>query len=138
MKLWGGRFTKETNQLVHNFNESLSFDQKFYRQDIEGSIAHVTMLAKQGILSREDKEAIVCGLKGILKDIEEGKLDIGPGAEDIHSFIEETLTERIGEAGKRLHTGRSRNDQVALDMKLYTRDQVRELDGLLYRLLKEL
>ena len=138
MKLWGGRFTRETNQLVHNFNESLSFDQKFYRQDIEGSIAHVTMLAKQGILSREDKEAIVCGLKGILKDIEEGKLDIGPGAEDIHSFIEETLTERIGEAGKRLHTGRSRNDQVALDMKLYTRDQVRELDGLLYRLLKEL
>ena len=138
MKLWGGRFTKETNQLVHNFNESLSFDQKFYRQDIEGSIAHVTMLAKQGILSREDKEAIVCGLKGILKDIEEGKLDIGPGAEDIHSFIEEPLTERIGEAGKRLHTGRSRNDQVALDMKLYTRDQVRELDGLLYRLLKEL
>ncbi len=98
----------------------------------------MTMLAKQGILSREDKEAIVCGLKGILKDIEEGKLDIGPGAEDIHSFIEETLTERIGEAGKRLHTGRSRNDQVALDMKLYTRDQVRELDGLLYRLLKEL
>lgn len=138
MKLWGGRFTKETNQLVHNFNESLSFDQKFYRQDIEGSIAHVTMLAKQGILSREDQEAIVCGLKGILKDIEEGKLDIGPGAEDIHSFIEETLTQRIGEAGKRLHTGRSRNDQVALDMKLYTRDQVKELDGLLYRLLKEL
>lgn len=138
MKLWGGRFTKETNQLVHNFNESLSFDQKFYRQDIEGSIAHVTMLAKQGILSREDKEAIVRGLKGILKDIEEGKLDIGPGAEDIHSFIEETLTQRIGEAGKRLHTGRSRNDQVALDMKLYTRDQVKELDGLLYRLLKEL
>ena len=116
MKLWGGRFTKETNQLVHNFNESLSFDQKFWRQDIRGSIAHVTMLAKQGILSQEDRDAIITGLEGIRDDIEEGRLPIGPGAEDIHSFIEETLTERIGEAGKRLHTGRSRTDQVALDM----------------------
>ncbi len=138
MKLWGGRFTKETNQLVHNFNESLSFDQKFYQQDIRGSIAHVTMLAKQGILSQEDQEAIVKGLEGIRSDIEAGTLQIGQGAEDIHSFVEETLTNRIGEAGKRLHTGRSRNDQVALDMKLYTRDQVKELDGLLMRLLKEL
>ncbi|MCI8950718.1 MAG: argininosuccinate lyase [Lachnospiraceae bacterium] len=138
MKLWGGRFTKETNELVHNFNESLSFDQKFYRQDIQGSIAHVTMLAKQGILKEEDKEAIIKGLEGILKDIEEGTLKIGQGAEDIHSFVEETLTNRIGEAGKRLHTGRSRNDQVALDMKLYTRDQIKELDGLLLQLLKEL
>ena len=138
MKLWGGRFTKETNQLVHNFNESLSFDQKFWRQDIRGSIAHVTMLAKQGILSQEDRDAIITGLEGIRDDIEEGRLQIGPGAEDIHSFIEETLTERIGEAGKRLHTGRSRNDQVALDMKLYTRDQIREMDHLLYQLLEEL
>ncbi len=138
MKLWGGRFTKETNQLVHNFNESLSFDQKFYRQDIQGSIAHVKMLAKQGILSREDEDAIINGLSGILSDIQEGKLIIGAGAEDIHSFVEETLTERIGEAGKRLHTGRSRNDQVALDMKLYTRDQIVEMDGLLYQLLQEL
>ena len=138
MKLWGGRFTKETNQLVHNFNESLSFDQKFWRQDIRGSIAHVTMLAKQGILSQEDRDAIITGLEGIRDDIEEGRLPIGPGAEDIHSFIEETLTERIGEAGKRLHTGRSRNDQVALDMKLYTRDQIREMDHLLYQLLEEL
>ena len=138
MKLWGGRFTKETNQLVHNFNESLSFDQKFWRQDIRGSIAHVTMLAKQGILSQEDRDAIITGLEGIRYDIEEGRLQIGPGAEDIHSFIEETLTERIGEAGKRLHTGRSRNDQVALDMKLYTRDQIREMDHLLYQLLEEL
>ncbi|MDO5417299.1 MAG: argininosuccinate lyase [Lachnospiraceae bacterium] len=138
MKLWGGRFTKETNQLVHNFNESLSFDQKFYRQDIRGSIAHVTMLAKQGILSQEDKDAIVNGLEGILTDIEEGRLAIEAGAEDIHSFVEEKLTERIGEAGKRLHTGRSRNDQVALDMKLYTRDQVKEMDHLLYALLQEL
>ena len=138
MKLWGGRFTKETNQLVHNFNESLSFDQKFWRQDIRGSIAHVTMLAKQGILSQEDRDAIITGLEGIRDDIEEGRLPIRPGAEDIHSFIEETLTERIGEAGKRLHTGRSRNDQVALDMKLYTRDQIREMDHLLYQLLEEL
>ena len=140
MKLWGGRFTKETNQLVHNFNESLSFDQKFYRQDIRGSIAHVTMLAKQGILSDEDKEAIIQGLQGILKDLDEGTLVIsqGTGYEDIHSFVEGTLTERIGEAGKRLHTGRSRNDQVALDMKLYTRDEIDELDGLLKELLKEL
>ena len=138
MKLWGGRFTKETNQLIHNFNESLSFDQKFWRQDIRGSIAHVTMLAKQGILSQEDRDAIITGLEGIRDDIEEGRLQIGPGAEDIHSFIEETLTERIGEAGKRLHTGRSRNDQVALDMKLYTRDQIREMDHLLYQLLEEL
>ncbi len=138
MKLWGGRFTKETNQLVHNFNESLSFDRKFYRQDIQGSIAHVTMLAKQGILSHEDETVIIDGLKGILSDIEEGRLEILPGAEDIHSFVEEKLTERVGEAGKRLHTGRSRNDQVALDMKLYTRDQVKEMDHLLYQLLKEL
>ena len=138
MKLWGGRFTKETNQLVHNFNESLSFDQKFWRQDIRGSIAHVTMLAKQGILSQEDRDAIITGLEGIRDDIEEGRLQIGPGAEDIHSFIEETLTERIGEAGKRLHTGRSRNDQVALDMKLYVRDEIGQLDQLVKHLLETL
>ena len=138
MKLWGGRFTKETNQLVHNFNESLSFDQKFYRQDIQGSLAHVAMLAKQGIISQEDKEQITAGLSGILEDLESGRLEIAPGAEDIHSFVEETLTERIGEAGKRLHTGRSRNDQVALDMKLYTRDEIKEIDSLVKALLQEL
>ena len=138
MKLWGGRFTKETNQLVHNFNESISFDQKFYRQDIEGNIAHVTMLARQGILSEEDKDAIIKGLCGIREDLDSGKLEITSEYEDIHSFVEGVLTERIGEAGKRLHTGRSRNDQVALDMKLYTRDEIDELDGLLKRLLKEL
>ena len=138
MKLWGGRFTKETNQLVHNFNESISFDQKFYRQDIEGSIAHVTMLARQGILSEEDKDAIIKGLCGIREDLDSGKLEITSEYEDIHSFVEGVLTERIGEAGKRLHTGRSRNDQVALDMKLYTRDEIDELDGLLKGLLKEL
>ena len=138
MKLWGGRFTKETDALVHNFNESISFDQKFYRQDIRGSIAHVTMLAKQGILSAEDKEAIVSGIEGILSDLETGRLEITTEYEDIHSFVEATLIERIGEAGKRLHTGRSRNDQVALDMKLYTRDEIDELDGLLKGLLSEL
>lgn len=135
MKLWGGRFTKETNRLVHNFNASISFDQKFYKQDIQGSIAHVTMLAKQGILSEDDKETIVKGLNGILKDIESGTLEISSSSEDIHSFVEQTLIERVGEAGKRLHTGRSRNDQVALDMKLYTRDEIEELDKLLKSLL---
>ncbi len=138
MKLWGGRFTKEENQLVHNFNESLSFDQKFYRQDIQGSIAHVTMLARQGIVSEEDSRAIINGLNGILEDIESGKLVFSKEHEDIHSFVEANLIERIGEAGKRLHTGRSRNDQVALDMKLYCRDEIEEIDGLVKELLREL
>ena len=138
MKLWGGRFTKEENQLVHNFNESLSFDQKFYHQDIEGSIAHVTMLAKQGVVSEDDKKAIIDGLKGILADLGSGKLVFTKEHEDIHSFVEANLTERIGEAGKRLHTGRSRNDQVALDMKLYCRDEIDEIDGLVKTLLEEL
>lgn len=138
MKLWGGRFTKETNQLVHNFNASLSFDQKFYHQDIEGSIAHVKMLAKQGILTTEDRDAIIEGLEGIRRDLESGALAFTAEHEDIHSFVEAVLTERIGEAGKRLHTGRSRNDQVALDMKLYTRDEIDELDGLVKSLLIEL
>ena len=126
MKLWGGRFTKETNQLVHNFNASLSFDQKFYEEDIAGSIAHVTMLAKQGILTQEDKDSIINGLTGIRDDIRSGKLIIDEEHEDIHSFVEAHLIERIGDAGKRLHTGRSRNDQVALDMKLYTRKELLE------------
>ena len=138
MKLWGGRFTKETNQLVHNFNASISFDQKFYKQDIRGSIAHVTMLAKQEILSNEDKDVIINGLNGILNDIENGTLQISSTSEDIHSFVEQTLIERTGEAGKRLHTGRSRNDQVALDMKLYTRDEITEMDELLKTLLSSL
>ena len=138
MKLWGGRFTKETNQLVHNFNESISFDRKFYRQDIAGSIAHVTMLAKQGILSEADRDAIVAGLSGIREDIDSGKLEITTEYEDIHSFVEAVLTERVGDAGKRLHTGRSRNDQVALDMRLYIRDEIDETDGLLFELLKVL
>ena len=135
MKLWGGRFTKETNQLVHNFNESLSFDRKFYRQDIDGSIAHVNMLAKQGIVTNEERFAILNGLESIKTDIENGTLEISPEYEDIHSFVEATLIERIGDTGKKLHTGRSRNDQVALDMKLYIRDEIKEIDGLLKNLL---
>lgn len=135
MKLWGGRFTKETNQLVHNFNASISFDQKFYQQDIKGSIAHVTMLAKQGILTEAEKEQIVTGLTAIQSEIETGTLEIDGTYEDIHSFVESHLIARIGEVGKKLHTGRSRNDQVALDMKLYTRDEVTEVDHLLKGLL---
>lgn len=138
MKLWGGRFTKETNQLVHNFNESISFDRKFYRQDIAGSMAHVKMLAKQGILTEQERDSILCGLEGIRKDLDSGALEITTEYEDIHSFVEANLIERIGDAGKKLHTGRSRNDQVALDMKLYTRDEIDELDGLLAGLLAEL
>lgn len=138
MKLWGGRFTKETNQLVHNFNASISFDQKFYHQDIEGSIAHVKMLAKQGLLTEEDRDKIVKGLTEIREDLESGALVITGEHEDIHSFVEAVLTERIGEAGKRLHTGRSRNDQVALDMRLYTRDEIDELAILVEGLLSEL
>lgn len=135
MKLWGGRFTKETNQLVHNFNASISFDQKFYEQDIDGSIAHVTMLAKQGILTDSEKESIIYGLTGIKEDIKNGVLQIDGTHEDIHSFVEAHLIGRIGDAGKKLHTGRSRNDQVALDMKLYTRDEVLQVNSLLKELL---
>lgn len=137
-QLWGGRFTRETDQLVYNFNASISFDQKFFQQDIEGSIAHVVMLAKQGILTNEEKDAIVKGLAGIREDVENGKLLITEEYEDIHSFVEANLIERIGEAGKKLHTGRSRNDQVALDMKLYTRAQVLEISGLLQEMLNTL
>ena len=138
MKLWGGRFTKETNELVNHFNASLPFDCRFYAQDIRGSIAHVTMLAKSGILTNDERDQIISGLTGILSDINNGTLTFDDGSEDIHSFVEAHLIERIGEAGKKLHTGRSRNDQVALDMKLYTRDEIDETDGLLKTLLEEL
>lgn len=137
MKLWGGRFTKETNKLVENFNESLSFDHRFYKQDIRGSIAHVKMLAKQNILTDNERDKIIEGLKSIEADIDAGKLKFGDGSEDIHSFVEAHLIERIGDTGKKLHTGRSRNDQVALDMKLYVRDEIDELKDLLYELLSE-
>lgn len=137
-QLWGGRFTKETDQLVYNFNASISFDKKLYAHDIEGSIAHVMMLARQGVLSDAEKEDIIEGLQGIRSDVEKGKLEITDEYEDIHSFVEAELTRRIGEAGKKLHTGRSRNDQVAVDMKLYTRDEVRQMNGLIKEMLHTL
>lgn len=135
MKLWGGRFTKETNQLVHNFNSSISFDRRLFRQDIEGSIAHTTMLEKQKIISKDERDLIIKGLSDIKKDIIDGSLEISPESEDIHSFVEAQLIKRIGEAGKKLHTGRSRNDQVALDMKLYIRDEINVIDDLIKALL---
>lgn len=137
-QLWGGRFTKETDQLVYDFNASISFDKRLFKQDIEGSIAHVVMLEKQGILTCEEKDAIVKGLTGIRTDVEEGKLEITHEYEDIHSFVEANLIERIGDAGKKLHTGRSRNDQVALDMKLYVRSEVLQVSGCLHKLLETL
>lgn len=137
-QLWGGRFTKETDHLVYNFNASIGFDQKFYRQDIKGSIAHVKMLAKQGILTADERDVIIQGLTGILADVESGKLEITAEYEDIHSFVEANLIDRIGDAGKKLHTGRSRNDQVALDMKLYVRDEINELSILIKNLLSTL
>ena len=137
-QLWGGRFTKETDQLVYDFNASIRFDRRLYAEDIRGSIAHVMMLARQNILTEAEKEDIIEGLEGILSDVENGKLSISEKYEDIHSFVEATLIERIGEPGKKLHTGRSRNDQVALDMKMYVRSEVRKLDDLLRDLLQVL
>ena len=137
-QLWGGRFTKETDKLVYNFNASISFDQKFYEQDIRGSKAHVAMLARQGILTAEEKDQIEAGLDGILADVRSGKLEITSEYEDIHSFVEANLIDRIGDAGKKLHTGRSRNDQVAFDMKLYTRDEIVEIKGLVKELMETL
>jgi len=131
MKLWGGRFTKETDQLVHNFNASISFDKKLFRQDIEGSIAHADMLEKQKILTKAERDLIIKGLSDIKEDIINGTLEITPEYEDIHSFIESQLIKRIGETGKKLHTGRSRNDQVALDMKLYIKNEIKETDALI-------
>ena len=135
-QLWGGRFTKETDQLVYNFNASITFDRKFYKQDIEGSIAHVTMLAKQGILTEQERDDIVRTLKEIREEVESGKLEITSEYEDIHSFVEANLIDRLGDTGKKLHTGRSRNDQVALDMRLYTRDELLHTDDLLKELLE--
>ncbi len=137
-QLWGGRFTKETDQMVYDFNASINFDKRLFEEDICGSIAHVTMLAKQGILTEEEKETIIKGLTGIRNDVAHGQLEIDSKYEDIHSFVEANLIDRIGDAGKKLHTGRSRNDQVALDMRLYTRKQVAETDLLLKELLEVL
>ncbi len=130
-QLWGGRFTKETDEKVYAFNASIGFDQRFYKQDIRGSIAHVTMLAKQGILTDEERDAIIACLKEIEAEVDNGTLKITSKYEDIHSFVEANLIDRIGDVGKKLHTGRSRNDQVALDMKLYVRDEIDVIDEVL-------
>ena len=128
--MWAGRFSKEVDSKVNAFNSSISFDARMYKQDIAGSIAHATMLGEQGIIPREDSLELIGGLKEILADIDSGKLEIDPNAEDIHMFIEAELTKRLGDVGKRLHTARSRNDQVALDIRLYLRDEVKEIKTL--------
>ena len=129
MKLWGGRFRKETDSLVNDFNASIHFDCRMYREDIEGSMAHARMLGDCGIISREDAEAITQGLAGILADVEAGKIEFTADNEDIHMNVESLLTARIGAAGKRLHTARSRNDQVAVDLRLCLRREIGEITG---------
>ena len=138
MKLWSGRFGKSTDQLVDDFHSSISFDQRLFEQDITGSVAHATMLGEQGIIPKEDADKIVEGLRGILEDAREGKIAWRTDAEDIHMNVEALLTERIGEAGKRLHTGRSRNDQVALDTRMYARTACQEAETLLRELISAL
>lgn len=137
-QLWGGRFTKETDKLAYAFNASISFDRRLLPQDIAGSRAHVKMLAKQGILTEEERDAVLQGLESILTDVESGKLQITDKYEDVHSFVEANLIDRIGDPGKKLHTGRSRNDQVALDMKLYVRDEIANIDEELAEFLQNL
>ena len=138
MNLWGGRFTKPTNQLVYDFNASITFDKTFVKQDIKGSIGHVKMLTKQKILTEDEGQLIEKTLNDFLKELDEGTMTIDESCEDIHSFVESALIERIGDTGKKLHTGRSRNDQVALDMKLYVRDELEEIEDLVVSLLKAL
>ncbi|NFJ86760.1 argininosuccinate lyase [Clostridium botulinum] len=138
MKLWGGRFKEEESKLMEDFNSSLSFDKKLYYEDIKGSIAHVKMLANQNIIKEEEKEKILLGLEGILKEIDEGILKIEGDYEDIHSFVEINLINKIGDVGKKLHTGRSRNDQVALDMKLYAKKSTEEVIECLKELMDSL
>lgn len=138
MKLWGGRFSKATDTKVDDFNSSIRFDMRLYRQDIRGSMAHAAMLGKQGIIPQEDADLIVKTLGEILTDIEAGKVEFSVDAEDIHMNIETILTERIGAAGKRLHTGRSRNDQVALDLRMYVKDEIVEIKALIVSLMETL
>ncbi len=133
-KLWGGRFAKSTDKLVEDFHSSISFDQILYQQDIAGSIAHAKMLGRQGIITKDEAARLVAGLQQIREDIDAGRVEFEIGAEDIHMNIEKILTERVGEVGKKLHTARSRNDQVALDMRLYLKQQVREVQALLLKL----
>ena len=135
-KMWAGRFSKETDSRVNDFNSSISFDARMYKHDIMGSIAHATMLGEQNIIDPSESKIIIEGLNGILADIESGELQFDPNAEDIHMFIEAELTERIGDAGKRLHTARSRNDQVAVDIKLYLKDETVEIASLVSELIK--
>ena len=137
-KLWGGRFQKSTDKKVDDFNSSICFDKRMYKQDIKGSIAHATMLGKQNIIPKEDSDKIVAELKNILKDIEDGKVEFEIDAEDIHMNIEKILIERIGDAGKRLHTGRSRNDQVALDIRMYLMDETADIEEMLIHTLNVL
>ena len=127
MKLWAGRFQKETDSAVNDFNSSIAFDARMYRQDITGSIAHATMLGEQGIIEPHEAEKIIEGLKAILADIEEGNVEFTVDMEDIHMNIESLLTGRIGQTGKRLHTARSRNDQVAVDFRMYVREEIGEI-----------
>ena len=136
--MWAGRFSKEVDSKVNAFNSSIAFDARMYRQDISGSIAHATMLGEQGIISMEDSLELIGGLKEILADIDSGKLEFDPNAEDIHMFIEAELTKRLGDVGKRLHTSRSRNDQVALDIRLYLRDEIKEIKALVKQLIETL
>ena len=126
-KLWAGRTSGETDRIADDFNSSISFDNRMFREDIEGSMAHAAMLAKQGILTQAEADALINGLSGILADLASGVLEIDPACEDIHMFVEQVLTERIGEVGKKLHTARSRNDQVALDLRMYLRTQCDEI-----------
>lgn len=136
MKLWTGRFKKEISKTTNDFNSSISFDSRMYREDIEGSIAHAEMLGQCGIITKEESKDIQQGLKGILEDIENGDLKIDMEAEDIHTFIEGELTKRLGDNGKRLHTARSRNDQVAVDIKLYLKKEVKEIEELVKGLIR--
>ena len=134
-KMWAGRFAKALDKEADDFNSSIHFDKKMYRQDIQGSIAHATMLSACSIISQEDSETIIDALSGILEDLEEGKLEFDMNAEDIHMFVESELTKRIGDCGMRLHTARSRNDQVALDIRLYLRDESAEIISLIKTLI---
>lgn len=136
--MWAGRFSKEVDSKVNAFNSSIAFDARMYKQDIAGSIAHATMLGERGIISMSDSLELIGGLKEILADIESGKLEFDPNAEDIHMFIEAELTKRLGDVGKRLHTSRSRNDQVALDIRLYLRDEIKEIKTLIKQLIETL
>ena len=137
-KIWAGRFTKETDKRVNDFNSSISFDARMYREDIEGSIAHATMLGERSIIDLDESKAIIEGLKNILNDIKNGKLEFDFNAEDIHSFIESELTKRLSDTGKRLHTARSRNDQVALDIRMYLKKEIKEIENLTKKLMRVL